>query len=256
MVHVAIKVESHLLKTTFKHTHDDGFYNSFRKDANKISTQISPSNFSKETTSPQKFSTQNPSTPKSPTKTLKTKCFKCLSFEHIAGNCPTKQPPTLNAVKQDQLKIKTKSDNEREKEGQDTMSLIPSLPRCFPSLSFSLLKHSKYLTFLLKKFRDALPTPPKGSHLLRGFFTKHFIPKYSLQTCHVARILTYHLLALNESKSSLPFSSSTVLLDSKLPLLYAGVLNSRSNFLQLAGHDVNPKYMKMIKDANYEGSSH
>ena len=38
VVHLAIKVESYLLKTTFKHTHDDGFYNSSRKDANKIST--------------------------------------------------------------------------------------------------------------------------------------------------------------------------------------------------------------------------
>ena len=51
---IAIKVESYLLKTTFKNTHDNGFYNSFRKDANKISTQISPSNFSKQTTSPKK----------------------------------------------------------------------------------------------------------------------------------------------------------------------------------------------------------
>jgi len=57
VIHLAIKVESHLLKTTFKHTHDDGFYNSSRKDANKISTQISPSNFSKQTTSPKRVST-------------------------------------------------------------------------------------------------------------------------------------------------------------------------------------------------------
>jgi len=71
VVHLAIKVESHLLKTTFKHTHNDGFYSSSRKDANKISTQISPSKFFKETISPQKVSTQNPSTPKSPTKTSK-----------------------------------------------------------------------------------------------------------------------------------------------------------------------------------------
>jgi len=111
----------------------------------------------------------------------------------------------LQVVNQDQLNIKTKSEIEREKEGQDTMSLIPSLPRCFHSLSFSLLKHSKYLTFFLKMFRDALPTPPQGSHLLRGFFTKHFIPKYSSQTCHVTRILTYHLPAFNEYKLSLPF---------------------------------------------------
>ena len=106
----------------------------------------------------------------------------------------------LHEVNQDPLKIKTKSENEREKEGQDTMRLIPSLPMSFPSLSFSLLKHSTSLTFLLKKFRDAFPTPPKGFHLLRGFFTKHFIPKYSLQTCHIPRIPTSHFLAPNESK--------------------------------------------------------
>jgi len=47
VVPLAIKVESHLLKTTLKNTHDDGFYKSSRKDANKISTQISSSNFSK-----------------------------------------------------------------------------------------------------------------------------------------------------------------------------------------------------------------
>ena len=68
------------------------------KDANKISTQISPSNFSKETISPQKVSTQNPSTPKSPTETSKIKCFKCLSFGHITANCPLKKTIMFNAV--------------------------------------------------------------------------------------------------------------------------------------------------------------
>ena len=58
--HKAIKVELYLLKKTFKNTHDDDFYNSFRKDANKISTQISPLNFSKQTTSPKNVSTPNP----------------------------------------------------------------------------------------------------------------------------------------------------------------------------------------------------
>ena len=39
VVHLTIKVESHLLKTTtFKHTYVDGFSNSSWKDANKIST--------------------------------------------------------------------------------------------------------------------------------------------------------------------------------------------------------------------------
>jgi len=98
MVHLTIKVESQLLKkTTFKHTHDDGFYNSSRKDANKISTHTSPSNYSKETTSPKKVSTQNPSTPKSPTKTSSTKYFKCLSFGHITATCPNTRTIKLQA---------------------------------------------------------------------------------------------------------------------------------------------------------------
>jgi len=83
----------------------------------------------------------------------------------------------LQEVNQDHIKTKTKSDNEREKEGQDNTSLITSPQRCFSSLSFSLPKHSKYLTYLIKKFRDDTQKPPKGSHLLRGFFQNHFIPK-------------------------------------------------------------------------------
>jgi len=57
------------------------------------------------------------------------------------------------------------------------------------SFSFSLPKHSKYLTSLIKKFRDDLQKPLKGSHLLRGFSqTIHFFPKHSLQTWPVSRI--------------------------------------------------------------------
>jgi len=94
----------------------------------------------------------------------------------------------LQEVKQDQLKTKTKSENEREKEGQDNMGLIPSPQRYFSSLSFSLPRHSKYMTYLIKKFRDDILKPPKGYHvnLLRGFSKNHFIPKYSFQTCPVA----------------------------------------------------------------------
>ena len=154
MFHLAIKVESHLLKPTFKNTHDDSFYNSSRKDATKVSTQNSPSNFCKETPSSKKVSTQNPSTPKSPTKTLKTKCFKYLSFEHIAANCPNKQPTKLNEVKQDQLTIKNKSENEREREGQDKLGLIPLPPRLFPSLSFSLPKVPTYTPYWIKNVKD------------------------------------------------------------------------------------------------------
>ena len=201
VVHLAIKVESHLLKTTLKNTHDDGFYNSSRKDAYKIYTQHSPSKFSKETISSQKISTQNPSTPKSTTKTSKTKCFKCLKFGHIVSNFPLKRSTLLHEVKQYHLKTKTKSENENEKEGHDTMGLIPSPPRCFPSLSFSFPKHSKYLTFLFKKFRDAIPNPPKGSHLLRGFSQN--ISSQNLLSKHVLSLEFNHIISLNLMKISL-----------------------------------------------------
>jgi len=42
-------------------------------------------------------------------------------------------------VKQDHIITKTKNDNEKEKEGQDNMGLIPSPQRCFSSLSFLYL---------------------------------------------------------------------------------------------------------------------
>jgi len=78
VVHLAIKVESHLLRTTpFKHTHDDGFSNSSWKDTHKHFTKTSPSNFSNQPTSKPKVYKNNlpPSNPKSPTKTSKTKMF-------------------------------------------------------------------------------------------------------------------------------------------------------------------------------------
>jgi len=152
VVHLAIKVESQLLKkTTLKNTHNDGFYKSSWKDTNKNSTKTSPSSFSKETTSHQKVSKRNPSTstPKSPTKTSRTKCLKCLGFGHIAANCPNKITIMLQEVNIDQIKTKTKSENGREIEGQDNTSIITSPQRCFSSLSFSFLKHSKYFTCLI-----------------------------------------------------------------------------------------------------------
>ena len=49
LIHLAIKVESQLLmKTSFKHTHNDGFYNSSWKDKNKFPKHDNPSNSSKE----------------------------------------------------------------------------------------------------------------------------------------------------------------------------------------------------------------
>jgi len=92
LVHLAIKVESQLLKkTNFKNTHNGDFYKSSWKDKNKISTKTFPSNFSKETTSNHRLFNPSTSTRKSPTKTLNIKCFKCLGFGHIAANCPSKR---------------------------------------------------------------------------------------------------------------------------------------------------------------------
>jgi len=156
----------------------------------KILQKTSSFKFSKETTSHQKVSKHNSSTSnlKSPTKTSRTKCFKCLRVGHIAANCPNKRTIILQEVHQDQIKTNTKSENERKNEGQDNTGIITSPQRCFSSLSFSLPKHSKYLTYMIEKFRDDIQKPPKGYHLLRGFSKNHFIPKYSFQTWLVARI--------------------------------------------------------------------
>jgi len=92
LVHLVIKVESQVLeKNSLKNSHHDGFYKSSWKGKNKFENQYSPSNFSKETTPHHKDSKDKPSTPKSPTKTSSQKCFKCLSFRHIAVNCPSKR---------------------------------------------------------------------------------------------------------------------------------------------------------------------
>jgi len=68
-----------------------------------------------------------------------------------------------------------------------TKLIVP--PRYTFSFSFSLPKHSKYLTSLIKNFRDDLKKPHKGSHLLRGFSqTIHFFHKHYLHTWLVTRI--------------------------------------------------------------------
>ena len=159
MVHLAIKVESYLLKTALKNTHH--FYNSSRKDA-----QISPSNFSKQTTSPKKVSTNSSTSPKSPTKTSKIKCFKCLGFGHIALHFPQKQTLKINKEKQDLTHPLTTSKNDKNKEGQVEMGLILSHPRCFPSLSFSLPKVITSPPFWLKNVKDDFFIPPNGFHHL------------------------------------------------------------------------------------------
>ena len=110
------------------------------------------------------------------------------------------KPLSPKEVHEDQLKMKTKRGNEKEKERKDKLShtisssttksimLTQSMlqlapPRCPSSLSFSLPKVSTYTPSLLKNVRNDFQTPPKGFHLLRGFSSKRFfIPKQSFQT--------------------------------------------------------------------------
>ena len=92
LVHLAIKVESQLLKKThFKTTHNDNFYKSSWNDKNQTSSKTFPSNFLKDSTYNPRVSKPSTSTPKSPTKTSSKKCFICLGFGHIATNCPSKR---------------------------------------------------------------------------------------------------------------------------------------------------------------------
>jgi len=120
-------------------------------------------------------------------------------------------------INEDQVKLKTKRENEKGEESKiktgfivsspavktimlTRIKLIPP-PRYTSSLYFSLPNHSKYLTYLIKKYRDDIKKLSKGSHLLRGFSqTNHFLPKHSLQTWHVSRTHPCELPKLHEHK--------------------------------------------------------
>jgi len=60
------------------------------KDKNKFHNQDIPSNSCKESIPQTSKDNPSPSRKKSPNKTSNKKCFKCLGFGHIAGNCPNK----------------------------------------------------------------------------------------------------------------------------------------------------------------------
>ena len=94
---------------------------------------------------------------------------------------------------------------------------------------------------LLKNFRDDIQTPPKGSHLLRGFSPKsHFIPKYSFLTWSVYRTQLYELPKLHEHKFTSHPKSRNILYVNKLTMSFVGVLNLRTNSFQHG--DIQPKY--------------
>jgi len=74
-------------------------------------------------------------------------------------------------------------------------------PRCHFSLSCSLPNKTNYLSSWTKKFWDEHQTPPKGSHLLRGFLSPSpFIPKYSFPTWLVRRACPFEHPKLKKHK--------------------------------------------------------
>ena len=116
------------------------------------------------------------------------------------------------------------------------------------------------MTSWVKKFRDEIQTPPKGSHLLREFSANHHvIPKYSFQTWLVSRTYQYELPKLHEHKFTSHTTPRTILYVNKLTMLFVGVLNSMSNSLQLGRHDTIQVAKKMTKDSrdnsHYDQSS-
>jgi len=93
-------------------------------------------------------------------------------------------------VNEDQIKMKNKRENEKDKKGKDksghnishyttktimlTRAGTQTAPlRCFSSLSFSLPNKSTDLTSLTKKFWDAIQTPPKYQMDLTRRITWH-----------------------------------------------------------------------------------
>ncbi|XP_068489409.1 uncharacterized protein [Phaseolus vulgaris] len=90
VVHLASKIENQLArKNAFKNSSKDNYYHSSWKNKNNSFSNI-PSKDSTFKPRESKPSTSN-SRPKSPPKSSSKKCFKCLSYGHIASNCPSKR---------------------------------------------------------------------------------------------------------------------------------------------------------------------
>ena len=163
------------------------------------------------------------------------------------------KPLSPKEVHEDQIKMKTKRENEKAKEvitkpSHTTLStksimLTRAMPQVEPPryasfLSFSLPKVLISTPTWLKNVRDDFFIPPNGFHHLRGHFPKNIIiPKQFFPTWSVYRTSFSELPLLTNSKSCLPFSYSTINCKSKMTLLYAGIQNSWSNSLQLGEHD-------------------
>jgi len=73
----------------------------------------------------------------------------------------------FSAVNQALITTKDKNTNEKEEESHVGLTLFTKPLRYTSSLSFSFPHNSKYLTFLLRKFRDVIDIPPKSFPLLK-----------------------------------------------------------------------------------------
>jgi len=132
-----------------------------------------------------------------------------MSFS-FQGRKITLKPLSPQEVHEDQIKRKTKRENEKAKEvsnkpSHNTLStklimLTRAMPQLEPqryssSLSFSLPK----VPIWLQNVRDDFYIPPNGFHLLRGFFPKNIIiSKQCFPTCSVYRtsFLNSHFLQI------------------------------------------------------------
>jgi len=132
-----------------------------------------------------------------------------------------------------------------------TPTKIIAPPRYTSSFSFSFQNNFKYLTSLLKKFRDDLQKLPKGYPLLRGFSqTNHLFPKHSLQPWPISRIHPCELPKLHEHKFVSHPKLRIIFSGNKLTMLFVGVLNSRTNSFQPGEHDTNQSNQQMTKDTS------
>jgi len=168
-----------------------------------------------------------------------------MSF-NFQGHKVILKPLSPKEVHEDEIKMKNKKENEKDNEGIDKpdynispytaktimltrVGLQTAPPRCSSSFSFSLPNKSKYLISGTLKFWDEIQTPPKGSHLLRGFSSKVL----SSPTWLVSRTSPSELPTLQEHQFTSHTRIHNILYVNKLTMLSAGVLNSRSNYLQL-----------------------
>ena len=119
------------------------------------------------------------------------------------------------------------------------ITIVGSL-RYSHSFSCSSIHSSNYMQHLLEKCGNTFQNPSKGLH------QNPFDHTHSLQTLHVTRTIPPRLLKFNKHK----FASQITYINqvNKLTMLFAGVLNSRSNSFQLGGHDANHLDKQMTRD--------